>query len=226
MISVIYVVITCAHSVSANIFIAGLNERLDAFEDCNIRIQNLDNAVWEPLTIATERCGHICQENAIRHDSKWYNSSLIRATRGCNFKFRKICQLDLIVHLSNASFSKTDYPLAWQAHIEDGFVVILQKYTHFLVEQGHGSTYTLLRNHKFDVYPSFYKTLLIYVWTLTLDETLNSSIAHFSDIFFMIPSIEVQWDEHSFTPYILNPQSHSLNTFELIWSTLERQFEK
>jgi len=119
---VIYIAIASAHPAPDELIIAGLNERLKYFEDCNIRIQDVNYTLWNPLTVTARRCGHFCEKNEIFLPwSKWH-TPIIKATRGSNFKFRKICELDIVVHLSSASYRPLDAPiLAYGSHIEDGF---------------------------------------------------------------------------------------------------------
>jgi len=100
-------------------FILGLNERLEHFGDCNIRISRSSHdqfTTWYPITAPVEIRGlrHNNGKITLQNRPEWF-TPLNKAMRGSLFKYRKIkyaCEVDLVIHLSKEPLEIYYYDLS------------------------------------------------------------------------------------------------------------------
>jgi len=89
-------------------FIVGLNERLECFSVCNIRITaEFQHTEWDPLLFPVALVEvHHGKIKALDYNYLMWKNPVFKATIGPIFKYRdSLCMLDLVVHPSDNQFN-------------------------------------------------------------------------------------------------------------------------
>jgi len=168
-----------SHSIK---FVEGLNNRLNQFGICNIRITaEFNNTEFEPFhaSVTLVDVKHRKNLSLIEHVWQPYNSRNL--THVLHNKYRaQICTLDLILHLGLQAYIEDShlnlYPT--NEYMADKYFVIIRQHALFLMEN-HTSVW-----EKGYIKPTDHR---IFIWTLKRSNSWNLKVLryHFVDIFFM-----------------------------------------
>jgi len=168
-----------------------LNQRLDGFQMCNIRITAQFNTTdFDPLVVPTSLLDSKYRKNRRFFFYIWLTKAYIG--NPFPFKYRgTICTLELVIHLGDESYN----PVSQYHHefyetaepMDDKYLVIIRQHTK-LVDEDHTKMWERqsLDNHK------------IFIWTVTrefdnLSMQGHSQDQHFQNTFFLYKSSGGTW---------------------------------